>query len=154
MFARLAQVPTKLSSAHEIQGDSNRPPLRRTVNRRWEQIEVLIVTGATTASIEANNTATKNFPGYSHTESPVCIQRHKTAAVHACRRPFTRTPFEGRGTRQEYVARIRSVVGSDWQPRRSPSASSSSSKTSLRIIETSPSSRRTAHPPHSPSRQE
>lgn len=35
--------------------------LWRTVNRWWKEIEVLIVTGATTAKVEANNTAIKHI---------------------------------------------------------------------------------------------
>ncbi|MCH6471815.1 transposase [Sinomonas sp. 5-5] len=35
--------------------------LLRTVTRWWAEIEVLIVTGATTAKVEANNTAIKNI---------------------------------------------------------------------------------------------
>lgn len=35
--------------------------LFRTICRWWEEIEVLIVTGATTAKVEANNTAIKNI---------------------------------------------------------------------------------------------
>lgn len=35
--------------------------LYRTVYRWWKQIEVLIVTGATTGKVEANNTATKSI---------------------------------------------------------------------------------------------
>ncbi|GAA1129010.1 transposase [Arthrobacter flavus] len=35
--------------------------LYRTVCRWWNEIEVLIVTGATTAKVEANNTAIKNI---------------------------------------------------------------------------------------------
>ncbi|WP_246263138.1 ISL3 family transposase [Arthrobacter mobilis] len=35
--------------------------LWRTVNRWWKEIEVLIVTGATTAKVEANNTTIKNI---------------------------------------------------------------------------------------------
>ena len=51
-------------------------------------------------------------------------------------------------------ARTTSVTGSDWQASRMPSARSSSSRTSLLSIFTSPSSSRTAHAEHSPSRQE
>nr|WP_281356154.1 transposase [Arthrobacter mobilis] len=35
--------------------------LWRTVNKWWKEIEVLIVTGATTAKVEANNTAIKHI---------------------------------------------------------------------------------------------
>ncbi len=35
--------------------------LYRTICRWWDEIEVLIVTGATTAKVEANNTAIKNI---------------------------------------------------------------------------------------------
>ena len=35
--------------------------LWRTVCRWWKEIEVLIVTGATTAKVEANNTAIKHI---------------------------------------------------------------------------------------------
>ncbi|WP_430298474.1 transposase, partial [Sinomonas sp. B1-1] len=35
--------------------------LLRTVKRWWNEIEVLITTGATTAKVEANNTAIKNI---------------------------------------------------------------------------------------------
>lgn len=35
--------------------------LLRTVTRWWTEMEVLIVTGATTAKVEANNTAIKNI---------------------------------------------------------------------------------------------
>jgi transposase len=39
--------------------DPNR--LYRTVCRRWKEIEVLIITGATTGKVEANKTAIKNI---------------------------------------------------------------------------------------------
>lgn len=35
--------------------------LYRTVCRWWKEIEVLIITGATTGKVEANNTAIKNI---------------------------------------------------------------------------------------------
>ena len=35
--------------------------LLHTVKRWWNEIEVLITTGATTAKVEANNTAIKNI---------------------------------------------------------------------------------------------
>jgi transposase len=35
--------------------------LYRTVCERWKEIEVLIITGATTGKVEANNTAIKNI---------------------------------------------------------------------------------------------
>ncbi|WP_312856786.1 transposase [Arthrobacter mobilis] len=35
--------------------------LWRTANKWWKEIEVLIVTGATTAKVEANNTTIKNI---------------------------------------------------------------------------------------------
>ncbi|MBG6219041.1 transposase [Arthrobacter sp. CAN_A6] len=35
--------------------------LFRTVCRWWDEIEVLVITGATTAKVEANNTAIKNI---------------------------------------------------------------------------------------------
>jgi transposase len=41
------------------QPETNR--LWRTVSRWWKEIEVLIVTGATTAKLEANNTAIKHI---------------------------------------------------------------------------------------------
>ncbi|GKV72800.1 hypothetical protein NCCP2145_21810 [Pseudarthrobacter sp. NCCP-2145] len=39
--------------------DSNR--LYRTVCRRWNEIEVLVITGATTGKVEANNTAIRTI---------------------------------------------------------------------------------------------
>lgn len=38
--------------------------LYRTVFRWWNEIEVLIITGATTGKVEANNTAIKNIKGF------------------------------------------------------------------------------------------
>ncbi len=35
--------------------------LYRTVCRRWKEMDVLIITGATTGKVEANNTAIKNI---------------------------------------------------------------------------------------------
>ncbi|MDQ6740899.1 MAG: transposase, partial [Actinomycetota bacterium] len=44
---------------HTAQPESTR--LWRTICRGWNEIEVLIVTGATTAKVEANNTAIKHI---------------------------------------------------------------------------------------------
>ena len=51
----------RLKSLVEKAGQPEATRLWRTVTRWWEQIEVLIVTGATTAKVEANNTAIKNI---------------------------------------------------------------------------------------------
>lgn len=45
----------------EAAGRSEANKLYRTVCRWWKEIEVLIVTGATTAKVEANNTGIKKI---------------------------------------------------------------------------------------------
>jgi len=56
-----AAAKTRLQELVERTGQSEARRLYRTVCRWWEEIEVLIVTGATTAKVEANNTAIKNI---------------------------------------------------------------------------------------------
>ncbi|WP_035772691.1 transposase, partial [Arthrobacter sp. Br18] len=45
----------------ESAGQPETTRLFRTVCRWWDEIEVLVITGATTAKVEANNTAIKNI---------------------------------------------------------------------------------------------
>jgi transposase len=60
-LAEAMAVRERLEGLVEKAGQPEATRLWRTVNRWWEQIEVLIVTGATTAKVEANNTAIKNI---------------------------------------------------------------------------------------------
>ncbi|WPU08589.1 transposase [Pseudarthrobacter oxydans] len=56
--------PRRATKLEELVKAAARPEtnrLYRTVCRWWKEIEVLIITGATTGKVEANNTAIKNI---------------------------------------------------------------------------------------------
>lgn len=60
----IAEVDAAKATLKELVDRAGQPEtarLFRTVCRWWDEIEVLIVTGATTAKVEANNTAIKNI---------------------------------------------------------------------------------------------
>lgn len=57
--AAAAKEKLRATVEHASMPETNR--LWRTVNKWWKEIEVLIVTGATTAKVEANNTTIKNI---------------------------------------------------------------------------------------------
>ncbi len=60
-LAEAAAARTELQRLVELTGQPKTRRLHRTVCRWWNKIEVLIVTGATTAKVEANNTAIKHI---------------------------------------------------------------------------------------------
>ena len=60
-LAEAAAAKTELERLVELAGQPQTWRLYRTVCRWWNEIEVLITTGATTAKVEANNTAIKHI---------------------------------------------------------------------------------------------
>lgn len=56
-----AHAKTELERLVDLAGQPETRRLYRTVCRWWNEIEVLIITGATTAKVEANNTAIKHI---------------------------------------------------------------------------------------------
>lgn len=61
--------------------ETNRP--YRTVCRGWKEIEVLIIAGATTGKVEANNTAIKNIKRTARL--PQCCQPQIGCSLETCR---------------------------------------------------------------------
>jgi len=60
-IAEATAAKTELARLVDRAGQPEARRLYRTICRWWNEIEVLIVTGATTAKAEANNTAIKNI---------------------------------------------------------------------------------------------
>jgi transposase len=60
-LADAAAAKDRLRSLAERAGQPETTRLWRTLCRWWQEIEVLIVTGATTAKVEANNTSIKHI---------------------------------------------------------------------------------------------
>jgi hypothetical protein len=94
-----AAAKDRLQSLAERAGPPETTRLWRTVCRWWQAIEVLIVTGATTAKVEANNTSTKHIKrtGRGFTNAPPVAQCRQngastsTAADHSPQ--TTKSPF-------------------------------------------------------------
>ena len=99
--------------------------LWRTVCRWWKEIEVLIVTGATTAKVEANNTAIKHIKmtgreftnaGNDKNAYPVARCRQNSGMnIHLGRAFTTNSPNRG-------VADFASVMGASQSPEPSEGA--------------------------------
>jgi transposase len=99
-LADAAAAKDRLQSLAERAGQPETTRLWRTVCRWWQKIEVLIVTGATTGKVEANNTAssTSNAPDAGHQRPqlqnayPVAQCRQNSGMNIHRSRPFTTEP--------------------------------------------------------------
>jgi hypothetical protein len=80
------------SGDRERAGQPETTRLGRTVCRWWQAIEVLIVTGATTAKVETNNTAIQHIKrtGRGFTNAHPVAQCRQNGGINIHRsRPFT-----------------------------------------------------------------